>query len=550
MSRISLPHLRVGVLVLCFLVLCFAATARAGAKGDGGDDIPDGLRLVPRIGLALEYGGFAVHQDNVASQLRRRLEIDLLQFRRHIFYLEFDERTNFGIPDNKWQFNFFKYDVTLGGYRYDFGDFYLGAFIHHQCNNLILTSTYKTSIDRERANLYSAGLEFLTKTMRLGMKDRGINFDSSQTFEFLGRWAGGFWVSKTFVKDRINLDWLLKGQARWDIFRYRKVVPYLEVTGEVLAGSETRCVPSVELGTRLHLSRFNLTPFLKWSRDQESLILQTNPEKFGFIAKNNLFGGARLETLLDTQTFMAPAGGPGLQFLPEIHGQANYAAHLNSPYFKGRGNIELDLEALRWNYWTIFFYTDMNFDSRKEDLKPDKVNYWLQYGLTFSWERYFIEGFVKNDRRLDSNIFQGTMERANLAGLRAGTKGMKPGHYNDGISFSGPATFEFVNNWNAQASFGHFFNNRDWQYLWDIGAQVRWDPIRWHFIVPYIQGEVNWKSGGGSTRDAAEYAVEPGLRFHGVLDLALYYRYQHRENVRFFRGPSANENLIGIKAMF
>lgn len=285
MSRISLPHFGVGVMFLCLMIVCFAAAPLAEAKDDGRDDIPDGLRLLPRIGLSLEYGGFVVHQDNFTSQLRRRLEIDLLQYRRHIFYLEFDEKTFFGTPDNKWQFNLFKYDATLAGYRYDFGNFYLGAFLHHQCNNLILTQTYNTSIDRERANLYSAGLEFLTKTLRLGMKDRGINFDSPETFEFLGRLAGGFWASKAFVKDRINLDWLIKGQARWDICRYRKAVPYVEVTGEVLAGPETRCIPSVELGARLHLARFDLTPFFKWTRDQEPLILQSQPEKVSLLPK-------------------------------------------------------------------------------------------------------------------------------------------------------------------------------------------------------------------------------------------------------------------------
>lgn len=545
------PYLCVAVLVLNFQALAFAAAAPAASQGEKVEDIPNGLELFPRIGISLEYGGFVVHQDNFASQLRRHLEIDLLQYRRHIFYLEFDERTYFGIPDNKWEFNFFKYDAALAGYRYDFGDFYLGAFLHHQCNNLFLTSTYNTSVDRSRANLYSAGLEFLTKNMRLGMKDRGINFDSSQTFEFLNRWAAGVWVSKAFVKDRINLNWIVQAQARWDIFRYRKLVPYVQVSGELLAGPETRCVPGMELGTRLHLGRFNLTPFFQWARDQESLILQNSPEKFDFISKNYLLGGARLETLLDARTFGVSPDLQGFQLFPEIHGQANYAAFLNNPRFKGHGDIQLDLEALRWYFWTVFLYTDLNFDTRKEDLKPDKVDYWLQYGLTYScWQKYFVEGFVKNDRRLDSNIFRGTMERSNLAGLRAGTKGMKPGHYNDGISFSGPATFDLINNWNAQANFGHFFNNRDWQYLWDLGAKVRWDPIRWYFIVPYIQGEVNWQAGGGSTKDATEYAVEPGLRLHGVLDLAIYYRYQHRENVLFFRGPSANENLVGIKAMF
>jgi len=235
---------------------------------------------------------------------------------------------------------------------------------------------------------------------------------------------------------------------------------------------------------------------------------------------------------------------------PEIHGMADYAMHLQNRYFKGHGNIELDFEALRSGPWTIFFYTDMNFESRKEDFKPDKINYWMQYGLTYAWKDYFVEGFVKDAQRLDGNFFRGTMERSNLAGLRAGTKTMKPGHYNDGISFTTPPTFQWLNKWNAQGVAGHYFNNRDWQYLWNLNAQVRWDLLRWYFIVPYIQGEVNWMSGGGSTPDALEYAAEPGLRFHGALDLAVYYRYQHRKNVLYFRGPSENESLFGVKALF
>ena len=127
---------------------------------------------------------------------------------------------------------------------------------------------------------------------------------------------------------------------------------------------------------------------------------------------------------------------------------------------------------------------------------------------------------------------------------------MKPGHYNDGISFEGPETFQWLNHWNIQGSVGHFFQNHDCQYLWDLEAQARWDVLRWHFMVPYVQAEVNWLAGGGQTKNVMEYAFEPGLRFHGVLDLAIYYRFQHRENIHVFGGPSENENLIGIKALF
>jgi hypothetical protein len=547
MLKMLLPLLRVAIVAMGVLLISTVARGE-GRQESGGKDIPEGFQLLPRVGISTEYGGFIVNQENYTSMLRRRLEVDVLQYRRHIFYIDFDEKTFFGIPGNGWEFNLMKYDVNLAGYRYDFGDFYLGLFIHHQCNNPIHTKDYHTLIDRERANIYMAGLEFLTKNMRIGMKDRGINFDSPDDYEFLGRFAGGLWLSKVFTRENINLNWDLKAQLRYDILRYWRLVPYVEIGGELLVGNITRLAPAAEVGVRYHINKVDFTPFFRWSRDQEALSI--DPSTPAYIAKNTLYAGARLEVLLDSETFGPSANGQGLQLFPEIHGNANYALFLNNPNFTGHGSMELDFEALRWKHWTIFLYTDMNFNSRKEDFKPDKVNYWMDYGLTYAWDRYFVEGYVKNHRRVDDNIFRGTTERSNQAGLRAGTKGMKPGHYNDGISFKGPDTFQWLNNWNAQASVGHYFNNRDWQYLWNLAAKVRWDMLRWYFVIPYIQGDVNWLAGGGSTGDATEYAVEPGLRFHGVLDLAVYYRFQHQQNVLLFKGPSENQNMVGVRVLF
>ncbi len=548
MARIDRLFCFLGIIGL-MLLFCNVTLAEF-AQEDADGDVPQGLKLLPRVGLSIEYGGFIMQQEKYTSLLRRRLEIDVLQYRRHILYLNFDERTFFGTPFDKWDFNLLKYDIALGGYRYDFGNFYLGLFFHHQCNNPIHPQNYNGLVDRERANIYDLGLEFLTKTMRLGMKDRGINFDFPENFEFLGRFAGGFSGSKVLYRQNIKLDYLAKGQLRFDILRYYCLVPYVEVTGDLTTGPVTRLAPTVEVGTRYHLRNMDITPFFKWGRDQEALTTAFNPKLHSFVAKNSLLAGARLETLLDAKSFQQSLPGGQLQLFPEVHGMANYALHLNNPNFKGQGKIELDFEALRWYPLTLFIYTDMDFDTRKEDFKPDKINYWLQYGLTYAWKEYFVEGFVKDTQRLDGNFFRGTMERSNLAGLRAGTKGMKPGHYNEGISFAGPQTFQWLNNWNAQGLAGHYFNNRDWQYLWNLNAQVRWDPLRWYFVVPYVQGEANWMSGGGSTPDALEYAVEPGLRLHGVLDLAVYYRFQHRKNVLFFRGPSENESLVGVKVLF
>ncbi|MGA9822123.1 MAG: hypothetical protein ACLP7A_13660 [Desulfobaccales bacterium] len=157
---------------------------------------------------------------------------------------------------------------------------------------------------------------------------------------------------------------------------------------------------------------------------------------------------------------------------------------------------------------------------------------------------------MKDANQVDGNVFRGSFERYNLAGVRLGTEGMKPGHYNEGISFSDPQTWQWLNKWNAQGAAGHCFDNRDWQYLWNMNGQVRWDPLRWRIVVPYIQGEVNFMSGGGSTGNAFEYAAETGVRLHGVLDFVVYYRFQHVETGLFYHGPTDNESLVGVKVMF
>jgi len=66
-----------------------------------------------------------------------------------------------------------------------------------------LTKDYRIYLNRERANIYDVGLEFLTKNLRVGLKDRGIPFDFPGTWQFLNRWAGGLWASRTITRERI-----------------------------------------------------------------------------------------------------------------------------------------------------------------------------------------------------------------------------------------------------------------------------------------------------------------------------------------------------------
>lgn len=531
-------------------VMIMAAAAGPGLAAPESTDIPDGWKLFPRIGLGIEYGGFIRSDASFTSMLRRRLEMDVLQYRPFILYLEFDEETNFGVPQDKWSFNLLRYRLHLGGIRYDFGEHYLGLFYNHWCNNTILTAAYPSSLDRPRVSMYILTLEFLSKGMRLGMKDRGINFDPQRPFEFLGKFNYYVSAGKVIYQTRYyDLNWVLQGKLRLDLLRYYRLIPYVELGGELWTGPGNRGTPKVEGGIRYHIRpHLDLTPFFQWSREQQVFQTSAGIPPIRRLAQNSLYSGVRLEYLMDADTTL-PEGD--WQFLPEIHGMATYNSYLRSRFFGWGGDIELDLEVLRWLDWTMFFYTNINLVTTRRigDFAPEKINGWIQYGLTYTWKPFFIEGFVRHQRRYDDLYFNGLSERSNEAGLRLGTVGMKPGHFNDGISFDGPK-FQWLNKWNGQARVAHYFQNRDWQYLWDVGGQVRWDLLRWYFIVPYIQGDLTWLSGGGSTDNALYYSVEPGLRLHGALDLAAYFRFQHQDNARFFRGPGDNQCIVGIKALF
>jgi hypothetical protein len=548
MSKIFLVALRIIILGSWAILAVAVDKGMATVPEAERSEIPKGWKLFPRIGLGMEYGGFIRRDGDFTSLLRRRLEMDVLQYRRFILYLEFDEATTFGTSQDKWDFNSLRYRLHLGGIRYDLGEHYLGLFYNHWCYNPFLTEKFQNKLDRFQISIYLLTLEFLSKGMRLGMKDRGIVFNPDRPFEFL--WKFNYYTSVGKALDQTqnyDLDWVLRGQLRLDLLRFYRLIPYVEVGGELWTGASTRGNPWVEWGIRYHVRRnLDLTPFFQLSREQQIFKGAIGQPPIRRLAQNFLYGGLRLEYLIDSETALP---GGDWQFLPEIHGSATYFNYLKSQFFGWGGDIELDLEVLRWRAWTLFFYTDLNLSTERGEFGPDKITGRIQYGLTYTRKPFFIEGFVANRQRLDSIRFSRVMERSNEAGLRVGTTGMKPGHFNDGISFAGPK-FQWLNKWNAQAKAAHFFQNRDWQYLWDLTGQARWDILRWHFVVPYVQGELSWMAGGGGTADALQYAVEPGLRFHGVLDLAVYYRFQHQDNARVFRGPSDNQSLIGIKALF
>lgn len=535
-------------LLLAALLLTLAGESSAQeAQLEGG--LPG--MLMPRVGVQIQAGGFALRGEEFSSAFGYRLLIDIWQYKRHILYTEIDAETSLGLPGEDLAFNRIRHQVAILGYRYDLGDYYVGLSFYHRCHNPFKErGRLETNLERNITSTYSIGLDFKDKAMMVGMKDWGLAFDPHRPFEFLGRWHFALSLYRVLGRFSVDLDWIFTGKVRYDLFRYRFLVPYLEAGGEVLGWSKWQATPQVEAGIRFHGGRLEFTPFCQWGHSQEWARHSNGGHKSRFVAHSYVFAGGRLEFLLDQETLAASPSGKGLQLFPEVHGSAEYAFYLGSRYNSSLGNVELNLDLLRVKPLTLFANLRVNLDAPKEDLTPGKVLYWPEYGLRFDWDRCFLEAFVCNAKRLDVYDFNNVRESANLAGGRFGTQGMRLGHYDDGISFQGPALFQWLHHLNGEVSLAHYFHNQDWPFRWNLAAQARWDVLRWHFVIPYLAGGVEWLTAGRGSQDAVEGYVEPGLRFHGILDVALYLRLQHRETIRSSRGPAENQSLIGIRALF
>ncbi|MCX5891274.1 MAG: hypothetical protein NTY36_17760 [Deltaproteobacteria bacterium] len=503
---------------------------------------------MPRVGVGIEYGGFLRNGENFSSALRYQLLLDLWQYKRHLLYMDFDGETSFGVPNESLAFNRLHHKIAILGYRYDLGDYYGGLRFYHRCFNPYRErGRLQSDLDRTIADTFYVGLEFIDKAMLVGQKDRGINFED-RLFEFLGKWHVALSLNRVISKEFSKMDWLVTGRVRFDILRYCNLIPYLEAGGEVLGMQRWAVTPVVEGGVRFHGPNVDFIPFIQWGRTQEWPRQPSGQEYL--VSHSYLFGGGRLEFLLDRENQSSGRTDEKLQLFPEVHGLAEYSLYLGSRYHLGFGSVRLHFDVLRWQSLTLFANPGFTMDSHETNFGPDKLWYQLDYGLRYSSQKYFLEGFVLNERRLDAFAFRDLNETAQQAGGRLGTKGMLLGHYDEGINFEGLKGFRWLNQLNAVASLAHYFDTQDWPYLWNTAAQARWDVLRWHFMVPYLQGGLEWRSASRDATDAFEYFIEPGIRCKGVLDLALFYRFQHQETIRSSRGPSENQNLIGIRSLF
>ena len=549
--------------VLLLLLLIMAVAGRSAWAEDPQEENKSPVVLVPRIGVGIEYGGLVVRRGDFSSAFKYDYLVDLLQIGPHLLYADIAGEFDWGTPGRSLQINRTRNSLVIAGYRYDLGNnfpgalgnYYVGAQLYHRCNNpfqgpgRLALSLHNRTV----ADTYYAGLEFVDKAMLVAQENRGIVFDPTRPFEFLGRFHVAVNLNRVIARQDVNLDWLFIGRVRLDLLRFHNLVPYVEAGGELLGQGDWNFVPKVETGVRVHFKNVLFTPFVQWGHTEEWLRIFYGDKSIHFESRSYLYAGGRLEFLLDKESLANWASDAEWQFLPAVHGQADYGVYAGSQYNQAAGGVNLNLDLVRWQHLNLFSNIMMHMDSAPNTFGPDKMLLAVDYGLRYDWPKIFLEAFGRSAARLDAYKFHDGGESPNQAGARVGTQGMRLGHWDDGISFDKGTSFQWLNKFNAQVSLAHYFNSIRWPATWNMAAQGRWDILRFGRsgrMIPYVWAGIDWIDAHQGSRDVTEGFVEPGLRFHGVMDLAFFYRFQHRETIFSFRGPTENQNLVGIRVLF
>ncbi len=546
--------------MLLLLLLTIAVAGRGAGAEDPQDEKKSPVVLLPRIGVGIEYGGLMVRRGDFSSAFKYDYLIDLLQIGPHLFYTDIEGEFDWGTPGRSLQINRTRNNIAIIGYRYDLGNnfpgalgnYYIGANIYHRCNNPFSgPGRLDLSLhNRTVADTYYIGLEFVDKAMLVAQENHGIVFDPARPFEFLGRFHVAVNLDRVIARQDINLDWLFIGRVRFDLLRFHNMVPYVEGGGELLGQEQWNFVPRVETGVRVHFRNVLFTPFVQFGHTEEWLRSYYGDKSIHFDSRSYLYTGGRLEFLLDKASLANQNNGAEWQFMSAAHGQADYGVYVGSQYNQAAGGVNLNLDLIRWQHLNLFSNLMMHMDSALNSFGPDKMLLAVDYGLRYDWSKIFLEAFGRSAARLDAYTHHDGGESPNLTGARVGTQGMRLGHWDDGISFDKEVSFQWLNKFNAQVSLAHYFNSIRWPATWNVAAQARWDILRAKRKIPYVWGGLEWIAAHQGSSDVTECFVETGLRFHGVMDLAVFYRFQHQETIFSFRGPTENRNLIGIRVLF
>lgn len=486
------------------------------------------------VTLLQEFGGYLSHERNYYGVQRRYMKMDVINIKNFSLGFEFNEETllgESGSPHN------IRHDLKYGYIRYDHEYASLGIFYDHSCINGMRRSDMKVGWD-------VIGLEIQSRNMRINQVNSGIDFSSAEDWEFLSAFGYHLYLSRILSSRLLDFDNLGKANIRWDVLRYRNMVPYLQGGVSVFQGPGWNGHYSVELGSRFSLSSVSVSPFLQWQYAQE---IDEWPEMKG----HSYMAGIRWHTLAQGES--RNHVNKKYDFFNTMHFEGFYSRILNSENFHYQANMKIDTEIFRSEDWRTILTTRVNNLTPNDEFRPRYTRFFIEPRLGKESEGRYYELFFRHFSRYCVNVDEDEFSvedgviHSGLLGIAVGTQGARTGYKNYGIDFESYSKREFLNNYHWHFAGGGYVYDKNYDYYALLESYARWDIFRYKRVVPYLAKIMNIHLGRDSD---SEHFLEAGTRMalKSGLNISYFMQYQHNNHaVRFNDDYKSGFLMTGLR---
>ena len=223
----------------------------------------------------------------------------------------------------------------------------------------------------------------------------------------------------------------------------------------------------------------------------------------------------------------------------------------NDARYDGATRRMLDLDIFRYRNYLLYMNVSeiIIFKERGSTRYPPSIiRYEMDYG-GLGWE--FSSGMASLyfdhicDNAINRNDTLPMQLRWYGAGLRWETYGIRTGRKDGQIAFSGGDSFEWLNSINYRVSAARALSTRSFDYRYMFTMLMRYDILRFHFIVPYLEGLF---TGIVDSRARVDRRFEGGVRLHlENADIIPYAGYQYKHDTDLYNGLDAGFYFFGLR---
>ncbi len=503
------------------------------------------LYFIPEMALLLD--GRLYSNNSLSHQMitHRTFSIDILRYENIVFGTNVDETRTFKERNSRsfdpWIIH---YEMDYLSLRWEFKDSYLGYFIDHLCNNIFNID----EIALYELRWYGMGFKWESHGMRLGNKNREIQFNKPGNFHFLNIFnymtslnlnlANGY-----TAKFRYNM--FIKGALRYDAFLLCNVIPYLKFFTKALIDkcySRVRFDREFEAGLRIHLSDIDITPFVCY-------IYKHDAEIYNGLTLKAWSSGFRLETMLYNEISETEKEGSTEDFklFPEIHFWGQYAKFLFHKNLNFNHKLLTEITLFKSGNFSTFVNTGLLHNSPGSGgLWPYFLDTMVESGFDFLISNIYtvIEPFYMYRRFDDGNHYRGYRQHYQLAGVNIKSRNLKIGYINHGIDFDDQPGFKWLNRFGWHFSACKIIEQKNYDYNWEVYLKLLWDVIQYKTVIPFVSLSGRLLHG---KKPLYEYSSETGVRLNDLPVMILFFQYINRsrsdKDNRFYR----HQFLAGLR---